>query len=650
MMSGHLFSPIKLGTVELSNRICFLAHRTNFGQKGRFHDRHFAYYRRRAVGGCGLIIVGEFSIHPDDHPWASMIEAFHPGVVGDFRKLTDTIHQFETKTFAHLRHHGFQGSGAITRREVIGPSPVADIAFGETAKAMEPEDMEMVCRAFADAAVLVREGGFDGIQIGMGPESLLRQFLSPISNHRQDSYGGSLENRMRLPMEVIAALRKAVGADFTVGVRLCANEQFYGGISIEESQEMAKAFEDAGMVDFINVAVGTYYNLHLIQPTLSVPFGFTLDTAAQIKHATSLPVMAGHQIDTPQMAEDILASGRADMVGLVRNLICDPDAPRKAKEGRFEDIRYCVRDNQGCIGRVNRSKAVSCIQNPAVGYEQMGKEENARQSEKVKTVMVVGGGPAGMEAARAAARRGHQVTLYEKDDRVGGQIHLQSRGSGREKVIEVALYLERQLKILNVAIETGAEVTPEMVKEKNPDAVIIATGSRPVAKPVAGEYGPPFVVTVRDVLAESFPMGDRVLFVDENGGYHATATVEWLADQGVQVDMVTSELFIGMEVASTGDLYLTRQRLLQKGVTFTTDVIVDEISGRSVQGRNIYTNEPVSFDGYDTVVLDMGQLPMTDLYFKLKNSVKELCRVGDCVAPRNIEMAIFEGRKAGEAL
>jgi len=264
--------------------------------------------------------------------------------------------------------------------------------------------------------------------------------------------------------------------------------------------------------------------------------------------------------------------------------------------------------------------------------------------------MVVGAGPAGLEAARVAAEKGHDITIYEIQNEVGGQINLAKKGTGRKGMEQIVQYQYHMLQQLNVPIITGVKVTQERVLDKNPDAVIVATGSKPRIRPVPGEYGPPRVLNVWQVLDGQFPVGERVLFLDENGGHHSTATVEMLADQGKQVDMVTSDLFIGIELAPIGDLYLTRQRLLQKGVTFTTDVMVQKIDGTKVEAKNIYTNEPVFYDGYDTIVLDMGNEAEDQLYRKLKGRVKALYRAGDCVAPRGIDMAILEGRSVGERL
>lgn len=650
-MPDQLFSPLQLGKVSIPNRICFLAHRTNFSEQGLLTDRHVAYYRRRAEGGCGLVIAGELCIHPHDRPWASMIDAYDRRVVQDYRRLADAIHREGALVFANLNHHGFQSSGALTRREVWGPSALSDIAFGETSKAMEREDMAVVVQAFSEAASLAREGGFDGIEIDMGPESLLRQYLSPLSNQRSDEYGGSLENRMRFPLEVLNRVREAVGADFTVGIRLCADEKFWGAITIEESERSAKVFESSGRVDFVDVSLGTYYNLYLILASMHTPIGFTVELAERIKKSVQVPVIASYQIGPAQMAREVVAQGRADAVGYVRQLVCDPDFPKKARRGREEAVRYCVKDNRGCIGRVNQNKVIGCIQNPEVGYEiDLRPPGRPVKATSPKKVVVVGAGPAGLEAARTARMRGHSVAVYEKRRDLGGQINLIRIRPGRQGMFEIIRYLQKSLEELGVFVSTSFEVTPEWLARQDPDAVVVATGSRPIEKPVPGTYGPPAVLNVWDVLSGQYPVGEKVLFVDENGGHHATATVEWLADQGKKVDMVTSDLFIGIELAPLGDLYLSRQRLLQKGVVFRTDVIVDRIDGKRVKGRDSYTNEKMEFDEHDTVVLDMGNIAEDDLYRQIKGRFKEVYRVGDCVAPRGIDMAILEGRRVGERL
>jgi hypothetical protein len=253
-----------------------------------------------------------------------------------------------------------------------------------------------------------------------------------------------------------------------------------------------------------------------------------------------------------------------------------------------------------------------------------------------------------MEAARVSALRGHDVTLYERSDSCGGQINLHKKVSGRQPIEEVSHYLEKSLKKLGVPLVFNTDVTLETVKEKNPDTIIVATGSEPINKPLAGDYGPPIVLTVLDVIKEQYPVNERVLFIDSNGSHHATATAEWLADQGKKVDLVTSDLFIGVGLAPLGDLSSSRQRLLKKGVTFITDIRIERIDNSIVSGRHLYSNAKVTFDDYQTIVIDMGNRVVDRLYKSLKTHYQQVYRVGDCVAPRSIDMAIYEGRKTGE--
>jgi mycofactocin system FadH/OYE family oxidoreductase 2 len=649
-MNENLFSPLTSGRFDVPNRICLLAHRTNFSKNALLNDRHIAYYRRRAQGGCGLIILGELTVHPDDRPWESIIQAARPEAMEGLRRLTSAVHGFDTRIFAQLSHHGFQSSGAISRKVTWGPSAISDIVFGETCKPMEPEDMAELLEAFVLAADQVKQAGFDGLEIDMGPESLLRQFLSPISNHREDEYGGNLENRMRFPVQVMTAVRNAVGPEFTVGVCLCADEKFWGGISPDDSVQVAQALESASLADYFNVSVGTYYNLHLIMPPMHIPEGFTVEAAEWIKKSVSGPVITSYQIGFPAMAETLISEGRTDLVGFVRALICDPDMPLKARDGRLEDIRYCVKDNKGCIGRVNQSKKLGCIQNPQVGHESLTGDEHWPIAACCKKVIVIGAGPSGMEAARVATERGHDVTVFEAKDKIGGQVNLIGMRPGRGIMQGVTRYLKHCLDQRRVMVRTGVNATLEFILAQTPDAVVVATGSRPKSRPFPGDYGPPQVLSGWDVILETYPVGDRVLFVDEEGGHHAMSTAELLARQGKKVDMITSDLFIGIRLAHRGELYLGRQRLLQLGVTFTTDVEVLEIQGAVVTARDIYTDRRIRYDQYDTVVLDAGNDAQDDLYHQLKGRVGEVYRAGDCVAPRGIDMAILEGRNVGSRL
>ncbi|OPY67953.1 MAG: NADH oxidase [Syntrophorhabdaceae bacterium PtaU1.Bin034] len=643
----YLFSPLTIGRIIVPNRISFSAHLTNFAEDCLPSERHVHYLATRARGGTGLIVTEEQSVHPTDRAYEKLVEVFRPEVVPGYRKITRAVHEYETKIFAQLNHNGQQCSGALSRLPVWAPSPVPDVLFREVPKQMEIEDIKEVVQYFCTSAIHAREGGFDGIELQYGHSSLARQFMSPLTNFRSDEYGGSFENRMRFPLEVLAAVRKAVGNDFTLGVRLCADEMLpWGGITLNDAKEIAKVLEASGTIDFMDLSLSTFYNLYLVGGTMHMPLGYAVPLAAGIKEVIKLPVFATGRINDPVLAEKVLANGQADMIGMVRSQLCDPNLANKAKEGRTDEIRYCIADNQGCYGRVGLNRPIGCVQNPFVGNEKDEDELHLRPTRWKKCVMVIGGGPAGMWAAKIATMRGHEVTLYEKESALGGQVAIAMKGAGREEFGVIIRNERSQLQKLEVPVVLGQAVTPEFVLEQNPDAVIVATGSRPKPCPVAGADGPR-VFNVWQVLKGQADIGDRILFIDYDGHHQATSTAEYLAELGKTVHVVTSSLFVGSELGPSQDLYLARQRLLQKGATFTSDFAVIEIRGTEVHGLNVYTNEMKVFTDYDTVVTAMGNEVDDSLYFNLKGRVKELYRAGDCVAPRKADMAIYEGYTVG---
>lgn len=645
----YLFSSFRIGCITVPNRISFSAHLTNFAEHGLPTEQHLHYWTERAKGGTGLIITEEQTVHPSDRAYERLVEAYQPAVVNKYRKICAAIHEYETKIFAQLNHNGAQGDGSWSRLPVWGASPIADTLFREVPKIMEPEDIRELIEYYCRAAINVRQGGFDGIELQMGHSSLIRQFLSPLSNQRTDEYGGSLENRLKLATEVIEAVRHAIGDDFTLGVRLCADEMIQGGLTLDDNKEIARRLEAFGKIDFIDLSVATFYNLYLVGGSMHVPLGYTIPLAAGIKSAVSLPVFATGRINDPVMAERVLADGQADMIGMVRAQICDPELAEKTKQARLDEIRYCIACNQGCYGRVGVNKPVGCVQNPAIGYEKEEGVGRLKPALRKKKVLIIGAGPAGMKAAEVSSRRGHEVFLYEKQAKPGGQINIAGLGAGRAEITSAVRNAENQLRKLPVQIVLNKEVNAEFVMSQNPDVVIVATGSVPKETPVPGANGP-HIFNVWQVLQGEDRLGDNVLLVDYDGHHQATATAEFLADRGRKVHMVTSSLFIGQDLGGTQDMYLTRQRLLQKGVSFTVDYAVMEIKGLELQGFNVYSNQWYAIGGYDSIILAMGNRVEDSLYMALKGKIKELYRIGDCVAPRKIDMAILEGDKVGKMI
>jgi mycofactocin system FadH/OYE family oxidoreductase 2 len=643
----YLFSPLRIGRVVVPNRVSFSAHLTNFAEKCLPSERHVFYLAARARGGTGLIITEEQSVHPTDRAYEKLVEAFRPEVIPGYKKITRAVHEYETKIFVQLNHNGQQCSGALSRLPVWAPSPVPDVLFREVPKEMETEDIQEVIQYFCKSAIHAREGGFDGIELQYGHSSLARQFMSPLTNFRTDEYGGGLENRMRFPLEVVKAVRKTVGDDFTVGVRLCADEMLpWGGLTLKDAKEIARILETSGLIDFVDLSLSTFYNLYLVGGTMHMPLGYAVPLSAGIKEVVGLPVFATGRINDPTLAEKVLAAGRADMIGMVRSQLCDPNLVNKTKEGRMDEIRYCIADNQGCYGRVGLNRPIGCMQNPFVGNEKDEDELRLPPTKWKKRIIVVGAGPAGMWAAKIATMRGHEVTLYEKENVLGGQVAIAMKGAGREEFGVIIRNERNQLLKLKVPIVLGQMVTSDFIMQEDPDAVIIATGSRPKKFSAPGCDGPR-VFNVWQVLKQEADLGERILFIDYDGHHQATSTAEYLLELGKKVHIVTSSLFVGSELGPSQDLFLARQRLMQKGAILSSDLAVIEIRGADVHAVNVYTNEMKVFSGHDTVVTAMGNEVDDALYFGLKGRVKELYRAGDCVAPRKADMAIYEGYMVG---
>jgi mycofactocin system FadH/OYE family oxidoreductase 2 len=647
----YLFSPLKIGSVVVPNRINFAAHLTNLSENHQISDRHIFYYRERARGGCGLITTEELTVHPSDLAYEKLVDAFVPEVIPGFQNLTRAIHAYDTRIFAQLNHNGMQADGKISRLPVWGPSPGKDPLFRETCKEMELEDIQECMEYFARSAVHVVEGGFDGIELQLGHSSLIRQFLSPASNSREDEYGGSFENRLRFCLEVVEGVRKAIGEAFTLGIRLNADEMHpKGGLTLEDAKRIAVRLEATGQVDFLDLSLGTFHNLYLVEGSMHTPLAYTVPLSAGIRSVVDLPVYGTNRINDPHLAEKILEDGQGDMINMVRALIADPELPSKAREGREDDIRQCIACNQGCIGRMGLGYTIGCMQTPAAGNEKELGVGTLTPCDTPKKIVVVGAGPAGLEVARVAALRKHRVVLFEKGEEVGGQNILAGQVAGRQEIQGVTRWLIGQVDKLDIDLRMGVEADEQKILQENPDAVVIATGSVPKENPFPGEYGYPDVVNTQQVLKGEVETGQKVLFIDLDGHHQGTGTAELLADQGKKVHVLVPALFQGAQLGPLQDLFLARQRLSKKGVTCTPDIAVLEIQGTVAKGLNVYSNEMIDFEGYDTIVLAAGNVSDDTLYFALKGKVKELYRIGDCVAPRKTDMAIAEGHRVGRKL
>jgi mycofactocin system FadH/OYE family oxidoreductase 2 len=557
--------------------------------------------------------------------------------------------------FAQINHNGLQASSIYSRRPVLGPSNMVDPIHREMCKEIEPEEIAEIVHSYALVARHVREGGFDGAELQSSHSSLMRQFFSPYYNRRSDAYGGSLENRMRFALEVIAAIRAELGRDFTLGIRLCGDELIPAGLTLDDVREIACRLEATGQLDFINTSIGEFHNLYMVEGSMHTPPGYQLFVSANIREAVKLPVFCTGRIKDPVQAERILREGLADMVDVVRGQICDPEFTRKAREGRTESIRLCISCNQYCIGRMGLNLSLGCIQTPATGNEQRFPRpilpQTIRQARRRPTLIVVGGGPAGMQAAKVAAQRGYRVKLFEQQQELGGQINLLVRVPSRVEFGDASRNLQRELLEAGVETQLGVEVTDAMVVREQPDAVIVATGSRPSPAAVPGADLPHVSNTWQVLQGEKdAPPGSYVLVFDQVGFHQATSVAELLAERGCQVEVVTPQFYVGGDLGLTLDLELWYRRVLAKGVRLTANYFLASLGPASATIINNYTGQARQLEQVALAVIAAPQTAHDTLYHQLQGKVPQIYRVGDCIAPRRVEHAILDGERAARAL
>jgi mycofactocin system FadH/OYE family oxidoreductase 2 len=660
---SRLLSPIEVGPATLRNRVLVSAHQPGLAEDGVPGDRYVAYQRTLAAGGPGLQITGATAVHPTGtYHGAHFLLNFDDSIIPGYRKMADAVHEEGGRILAQLGHAGAIAMSSLTERPLWAPSPVAGELVRETPHEMTHGEIAEVVAAFGDAARRVREGGLDGIEITASHGALIASFLSPYSNHRVDDYGGNLDGRLRFLLEVIDAVSEQAGPDLIVGVRVAADEGVEGGIDLPQAQEIARRLEATGRVDYLSVIAGT--NLDRFQrvahwPATPAPHGLFVHLAEGIKSVVGIPVFAVGRVTDPAHAERILAAGSADMVGMTRAHIADPEVVGKLRQGRPDDIRPCVGANV-CIRNNLEGLPIRCIHNPETGRE--AEWGTLVPAQRPKRVAVVGGGPAGLEAARVAALRGHSVTLFERQDELGGQLRLWAAAPAMGELRGIVRWQEAQLEKLGVEVHLGQEVDVNLVVASGSEAVIVATGStpltagsRPEAKSIPGaEDSTVRVVTPHDVLERKLGDVERVVVWDAVGGplagsQAALSAAEALARAGSQVRVVYPGFAVGEDVHLTMRTPLYG-RLLSAGVTFVPNSDVSGLNGSETRIRNIYTGEEHGVEGVDALVAWLGSRAHDGLWHALRGRVEELHAAGDCLAPRSVEAAMTEGAKIARGL
>lgn len=651
-----LFSPFTLNQLTVKNRIVSTAHATAYAVGGYPKERYRRYYERKARGGVGLIVTfGSCSVHPSSSvaEWSGVAN-WDDSIIPDLAKMAAAVHQHGAKIICQLTHMGRRGTSANSARPLYAPSPIPEPAHREVPKALDAAEIEMLVAAFAAAAERVRRAGYDGVELTSYGGHLIEQFWDPRLNLRRDDYGGNLEHRLRFGLEVVEAVRDRVGPDFCVGFRLTGDQLIPDGLGLPEMTEIARRMTAGGKLDFLSVS-GSTAETALLQagtvPSLDYPHALYNQLAHAIRAAVAVPVMVAGRITEPATAEAALQRGDADLVGMTRALIADPDLPAKALAGEPEEIRRCTGANEGCIGRLYQGLPIRCVQNPLIGREdELDAMPPAAASRRI---VVVGGGPAGMEAARVAAMRGHHVILFEQAAALGGQVRTAAMAPGRAEYGRSIAWLARQVHKLGVDIRLQTQASPELVLAERPDAAVLATGAtpRPPSFPVSPAE-PVQVVTGDEVLLGTVIIepSARCLVIDEDAHLRGPSAAETLLEQGAQVEIISREMTVGLDVDPTLKPVLYH-RLFQKGATLTPLTGVVAVDGDRVVVEHVYSRQRRRLAA-DVVVLALGGEARGELYDALRLAAPdlELHRAGDCLAPRFLYDAMLEATRIGRLL
>lgn len=641
----NLFSPFEIRGKRLKNRIMSTGHDTSMPTDNLINDQFVAYHQARAEGGAGLIILQVAGVHESARYTSHVLMATDDECIPGYRRVADICHANGTMVFSQIFHPG---------REIMesseGPLAVAYSAsstpnerFHVMPRALDQKMIDEIVRGYGEAAQRLEAAGIDGVEIVASHGYLPSQFLNPRVNRRTDDYNGDIGKRVRFIEEIIQAVRSRTGENFVVGMRISAEELDLEGLTEDESLEAAQLLQNR--LDYLHIVAGTSATLggavHIVPP-MAIEAAYLAKNAGLFKSKLSIPLFVTGRINAPQEAELIVARGQADVCGMTRALICDPEMPNKTYQDKADDVRACIACNQACIGHFHKGFPISCIQRPETGREiKYGKVTPAAVSKKL---MVVGGGPAGMKAAVIAAQRGHDVTLFEATSQLGGQVLLAQLLPRRTEFGGASTNLQREMELAGVKVQKNVRVTPQSVADFAPDAIVVATGATPYI-PQYEAGGELQVVDAWQVLRNEVKVGRSVVVVDWRCDWIGPGIAEILIRAGHNVQLAVN----GTNVGETLPLYV-RDNLVGEmhklQIPVTTYARLYGCDDSTVYMQHTASGEPIMFEDVDTLVLCTGHQPIDDLVEQLDPSI-EVYRAGDCLAPRTAEEAIYEGMKVG---
>jgi 2,4-dienoyl-CoA reductase-like NADH-dependent reductase (Old Yellow Enzyme family)/thioredoxin reductase len=647
----HLFSPLTLRGHEIRNRILSTGHQTYLAKHGSVSDDLVAYHEARARGGVGLIVTEAARFHRTALSDSAELVVLDDDCIPGYRRLAEAAHSHGAKIFGQLSHAGRLSrriSGGL-RGVAFAPSAVPDNRFHSMPRAMPLDLVEELVDACGAAAARFAEAGLDGVELVSSHGLLFAQFLNPRTNLRTDRYGGSRENRMRFLVDCLSAVRRRVGNGPVVGIRISAEEIETDGLDADEVTAICRELARIGAIDYVNTTTGSMAGLggsvHVVPP-MQIGTAYVAPQAGSLRAATGLPVFVAGRINQPQIAEEVLAAGLADLCGMTRALISDPDMPNKAREGDLDDIRACIACNQACIGHFHAGYSISCIQNPVTGREiALGAPAPIAGRKKI---LVAGGGPAGMKAAAAAAERGHDVVLCEAAPRLGGQALLAQLLPGRAEFGGLVTNLQRELARAGVEVRLNTAVDRALVAALAPDAAIVATGAQPHVPEIEGrEDG--HVVDAWSVLKGEANPGGCVLVADWRCDWLGLGVAEMLARSGHHVRLAVNGYAAGQNLQMyVRDLWASR--LHEVGVEVIPYARLFGVDGDTAYLMHIVSNRPILCEGVETVVLAAGSAPDASLEDQLSALGLPVHAAGDCLSPRSAEEAVYEGMLAGRAV